>query len=148
MAVRLFLTLFGHTADMEPHRVPWGLSLIHIYLAQGLSKGGTAEFQVVETEVYMINGSLFIVNQHRRYDCLDVGNFSTDRNNYRARRNYFAAVGVFLCHGKRVFTSRYIDLQGAAAVSYTHLPYDEDKYNVVLKYSYDEYPSNPNGSDY
>jgi ribonucleoside-diphosphate reductase alpha chain len=28
------------------------------------------------------------------------------------------------------------------------LPYDEDKYNVVAKYSYDEYPGNPNGSDY
>ena len=28
------------------------------------------------------------------------------------------------------------------------LPYPEDHYNVVLKYSYDEYPGNPNGSDY
>ena len=28
------------------------------------------------------------------------------------------------------------------------LLYHEDKYNVVLKYSYDEYPGNPNGSDY
>ena len=27
-------------------------------------------------------------------------------------------------------------------------PYDEDQYNVVAKYSYDEYPGNPNGSDY
>ena len=28
------------------------------------------------------------------------------------------------------------------------LPYDEDHYNIVAKYSYDEYPGNPNGSDY
>ena len=28
------------------------------------------------------------------------------------------------------------------------MPYGEDKYNVVAKYSYDEYPGNPNGSDY
>ena len=28
------------------------------------------------------------------------------------------------------------------------MPYDEAHYNVVLKYSYDEYPGNPNGSDY
>ena len=28
------------------------------------------------------------------------------------------------------------------------MPYDEDQYNVVAKYSYDEYPGNPNGSDY
>ena len=30
----------------------------------------------------------------------------------------------------------------------SHCHIDEDKYNVVLKYSYDEYPGNPNGSDY
>ena len=87
------------------------------HFAQGLGEGGTTEFQVVETEVYMINGSFFIVDQHWRNDLLDIGNFSTGRNNYRARRNDFAAVGVFLCHGKRVFTSRYIDLQGAAEVT-------------------------------
>lgn len=28
------------------------------------------------------------------------------------------------------------------------LPYDEDQYNVVAKFNYDEYPGNPNGSDY
>ena len=87
------------------------------HFAQGLGEGGTTEFQVVETEVYMINGSFFIVDQHWRNDLLDIGNFSTGRNNYRARRNYFAAVGVFLCHGKRVFTGRYIDLQGTAEVT-------------------------------
>ena len=87
------------------------------HFAQGLGEGGTTEFQVVETEVYMINGSFFIVDQHWRNDLLDIGNFSTGRNNYRARRNDFAAVGVFLCHGKRVFTSRYIDLQGTAEVA-------------------------------
>ena len=68
------------------------------YLAQGLSKGGTAEFQVVETEVYMINGSLFIVNQYRRYHFLHVGNFTTGRNNHSSRRNHFLAVRILLCH--------------------------------------------------
>ena len=28
------------------------------------------------------------------------------------------------------------------------LPYSEDEYNIVAKYSYDEYPGNPNGSSY
>ena len=41
-------------------------------------------------------------------------------------------LGIWVAHGEGKFS----------------LPYDEDKYNVVLKYSYDEYPSNPNGSDY
>ena len=41
-------------------------------------------------------------------------------------------LGIFVAHGEGKFS----------------LPYDEDKYNVVAKYSYDEYPGNPNGSDY
>jgi phosphoribosylformylglycinamidine synthase len=41
-------------------------------------------------------------------------------------------LGIWVAHGEGKFS----------------LPYPEDKYNVVLKYSYDEYPGNPNGSDY
>lgn len=41
-------------------------------------------------------------------------------------------LGIWVAHGEGKFS----------------LPYDEDHYNVVLKYSYDEYPGNPNGSDY
>lgn len=41
-------------------------------------------------------------------------------------------LGVWVAHGEGKF----------------HLPYPEDKYNVVLKYNYDAYPGNPNGSDY
>ena len=41
-------------------------------------------------------------------------------------------LGIWVAHGEGKFS----------------LPYSEDHYNVVLKYSYDEYPGNPNGSDY
>lgn len=41
-------------------------------------------------------------------------------------------LGIWVAHGEGKFS----------------LPYDEDKYNVVAKYTYDEYPGNPNGSDY
>ena len=41
-------------------------------------------------------------------------------------------LGIWVAHGEGKFA----------------LPEAEDKYNVVLKYSYDEYPGNPNGSDY
>lgn len=41
-------------------------------------------------------------------------------------------LGVWVAHGEGKF----------------HLPYPEDKYNIVLKYNYDAYPGNPNGSDY
>ena len=41
-------------------------------------------------------------------------------------------LGIWVAHGEGKFA----------------LPYPEEKYNVVLKYSYDGYPANPNGSDY
>ncbi|MGL5787327.1 MAG: phosphoribosylformylglycinamidine synthase subunit PurQ, partial [Bacteroidales bacterium] len=41
-------------------------------------------------------------------------------------------LGVWVAHGEGKF----------------HLPYAEDKYNVIAKYSYDAYPANPNGSDF
>ncbi|MGL5938431.1 MAG: phosphoribosylformylglycinamidine synthase subunit PurQ, partial [Phocaeicola sp.] len=41
-------------------------------------------------------------------------------------------LGIWVAHGEGKFS----------------LPYAEDKYNVVLKYSYDAYPGNPNGSSY
>lgn len=41
-------------------------------------------------------------------------------------------LGVWVAHGEGKFS----------------LPLPEDDYNVVAKYSYDEYPGNPNGSDY
>lgn len=41
-------------------------------------------------------------------------------------------LGVWVAHGEGRF----------------HLPNAEKEYNIVLKYSYKEYPANPNGSDY
>jgi phosphoribosylformylglycinamidine synthase len=41
-------------------------------------------------------------------------------------------LGIWVAHGEGKFS----------------LPYGEDEYNVVAKYSYDSYPGNPNGSDY
>ncbi len=41
-------------------------------------------------------------------------------------------LGLWVAHGEGRFS----------------LPYEEDKYNVVAKYNYSDYPGNPNGSDY
>ena len=43
-----------------------------------------------------------------------------------------STLGVWISHGEGNF----------------NLPLTEDKYNIVAKYGYAEYPSNPNGSDY
>ncbi|HHN47507.1 MAG TPA: phosphoribosylformylglycinamidine synthase [Bacteroidales bacterium] len=41
-------------------------------------------------------------------------------------------LGIWVAHGEGRFC----------------LPYDESKYHIAAKYSYEEYPGNPNGSDY
>jgi len=41
-------------------------------------------------------------------------------------------LGIWVAHGEGRFA----------------LPYDEEKYNVSMKFAYSEYPGNPNGSDY
>ncbi|WP_107038592.1 phosphoribosylformylglycinamidine synthase [Brumimicrobium mesophilum] len=41
-------------------------------------------------------------------------------------------LGVWISHGEGKFS----------------LPYAEDKYNIVAKYAYEQYPANPNGSDF
>jgi phosphoribosylformylglycinamidine synthase len=41
-------------------------------------------------------------------------------------------LGIWVAHGEGKFS----------------LPYEEGHYNIVAKYSYNEYPGNPNGSDY
>jgi phosphoribosylformylglycinamidine synthase len=43
-----------------------------------------------------------------------------------------STLGVWISHGEGKF----------------NLPYAEDKYNIVAKYGYAEYPANPNGSDF
>ncbi|MDI1356364.1 MAG: phosphoribosylformylglycinamidine synthase [bacterium] len=43
-----------------------------------------------------------------------------------------ATLGVWISHGEGKFK----------------LPYAEEKYNIVAKYGYSEYPANPNGSDF
>ena len=41
-------------------------------------------------------------------------------------------LGIWVAHGEGKFS----------------MPYEESHYNIVAKYTYDEYPGNPNGSDY
>jgi phosphoribosylformylglycinamidine synthase len=41
-------------------------------------------------------------------------------------------LGIWVAHGEGKFV----------------FPYAEEKYNICMKFSYEEYPGNPNGSDY
>ena len=43
-----------------------------------------------------------------------------------------SSLGIWVAHGEGKF----------------HLPGKEEEYNIVLKYNYDGYPANPNGSDF
>ncbi|MEM9546467.1 MAG: phosphoribosylformylglycinamidine synthase [Bacteroidota bacterium] len=58
---------------------------------------------------------------------------SIQKNNSVMLANFEGTrLGVWISHGEGKFS----------------LPMQEDKYNIVAKYGYDAYPSNPNGSDY
>lgn len=58
----------------------------------------------------------------------------TIQENHSVMLNTLAGttLGVWISHGEGKFK----------------LPYTEEKYNIVAKYAYEGYPSNPNGSDY
>jgi phosphoribosylformylglycinamidine synthase len=43
-----------------------------------------------------------------------------------------STLGVWISHGEGKFS----------------FPYEENRYNIIAKYGYDQYPANPNGSDY
>ncbi|NJK97838.1 MAG: phosphoribosylformylglycinamidine synthase, partial [Bacteroidales bacterium] len=55
-----------------------------------------------------------------------------DNNSVMLKSLKGSRLGIWVAHGEGRF----------------ELPYEESKYNVVLKYSHEAYPGNPNGSDY
>ena len=108
--------LYGEESIAEVFGILYARHFI-AYFTQRLCKGGTAQFQLVEAEVYVVKGGLCIVHKYGRYHFLHVGNFTAGRYDDRTRSNDFASVGIFLGHRQRVLTGGNIDLQCAAEVA-------------------------------
>lgn len=71
-------------------------------------------------------------NTSRKFESSFVGLTIPQNNSVMLGSLYGSKLGIWVAHGEGRF----------------YMPESEDKYNIVAKYNYAEYPGNPNGSDY
>ena len=71
-------------------------------------------------------------NDSRKFESNFVGLTIGKSNSILLKSLEGSTLGVWVAHGEGKF----------------HLPYGEDRYAIPIKYAYDQYPANPNGSDY
>ena len=76
--------------------------------------------------------SRMLHNDSHKFESAYLGVSIPANNSVMMKSLEGANLGVWVAHGEGKF----------------HLPYPENEYNVVAKYSYADYPANPNGSDY
>ncbi len=77
-------------------------------------------------------GSKMRHNDSHKFESAFLGLTIPENNSVMFRTLTGSKLGIWVAHGEGKF----------------HLPQSENNYHVVAKYSYDEYPANPNGSDY
>lgn len=71
-------------------------------------------------------------NTSRKFESSFVGLTIPQNNSVMLHSLSGSKLGIWVAHGEGRF----------------YMPESEDKYNIVAKYNYAEYPGNPNGSDY
>jgi len=71
-------------------------------------------------------------NTSRKFESSFVGLTIPQNNSVMLHSISGSKLGIWVAHGEGRF----------------YMPESEDKYNIVAKYNYAEYPGNPNGSDY
>ena len=76
--------------------------------------------------------SKMLHNDSHKFECGFIGLTVQTNRSVMLSTLSGSKLGIWAAHGEGKF----------------HLPLPEDHYNVVLKYSYEDYPANPNGSDY
>ena len=69
-------------------------------------------------------------NESKKHECGFTSVTVQDNNSVMLSTLAGSTLGVWISHGEGKFS----------------LPYSEDRYNIVAKYSYRDYPANPNGS--
>jgi phosphoribosylformylglycinamidine synthase len=88
------------------------------------------ELEVINPE-HKVHGKLLHNDSHKH-----ESNFTSvtiqENNSVMLSTLTGSTLGVWISHGEGKF----------------NLPMEEDQYNIVAKYGYEDYPSNPNGSDY
>jgi phosphoribosylformylglycinamidine synthase len=72
------------------------------------------------------------LNASNKFECIFTNVDVPENNSVLLKTLSATRLGIWVAHGEGRFT----------------LPYEESRYNVVMKFSYPFYPGNPNGSDY
>ena len=73
-----------------------------------------------------------LYNESKKHECGFTSVTVQDNNSVMLSTLAGSTLGVWISHGEGKFS----------------LPYNEDRYNIVAKYSYKDYPANPNGSHF
>ena len=88
------------------------------------------ELEVINPE-HQVHGKMKHNNSHK-HESIFTSVTVQENHSVMLKTLAGATLGVWVSHGEGKF----------------HLPYEENKYNIVAKYAYEGYPANPNGSDY
>ncbi len=88
------------------------------------------ELELVNPE-HEVHGKMHFNDSHK-HESIFTSVKVQENNSVMLKTLAGTTLGVWVSHGEGKF----------------HLPYEENQYNIVAKYGYDSYPSNPNGSDY
>ncbi|MBR1682633.1 MAG: phosphoribosylformylglycinamidine synthase [Bacteroidaceae bacterium] len=78
------------------------------------------------------SGAAMLHNDSHKFESAFLGLTIPENNSVMLGSLAGSKLGIWVAHGEGKF----------------HLPQPESEYHVVAKYSYDQYPGNPNGSDY
>jgi len=71
-------------------------------------------------------------NDSHKFECSFVNVDVQENNSVMLSSLQHSKLGIWIAHGEGKF----------------EMPLEESKYNIPVKYSYEQYPGNPNGSDY
>lgn len=71
-------------------------------------------------------------NESHKFESGFINVNITDNNSIMLKTLAGSRLGIWVAHGEGKFS----------------LPYEENRYNIAMKYSFSGYPGNPNGSDY
>ena len=99
---------------------------------EGDTDGKSSNSKTIEAPSGAVRGAAMLHNTSHKFESAFLGLTIPQNNSVMLGSLAGSKLGIWVAHGEGKF----------------HLPQPESEYHVVAKYSYDQYPGNPNGSDY
>ena len=108
------------------------LELAPLSSPEGDTDVKSSNSKTIEAPSGAVRGATMLHNTSHKFESAFLGVTIPENNSVMLGSLAGSKLGIWVAHGEGKF----------------HLPQPESAYHVVAKYSYDEYPGNPNGSDY